>query len=257
MIRDVDSGDAALLEPPPCAIIKIMVDFSQITKQVCVGVYLTDVDLHATFGRASQIEQGLDRWIADLPANIRPRLQSNGIISLRDARAPRWVKRQRLVLTIRYHNLRTLMFGALLLRSTKEERIAFPESYQGVQKCLESDRQTIEIIYEALQHNDFFRTWFYNTTYTVYAASIILVYITREAPQGEIQSLQQLVGMSIDILELMNESVVTQAAAKMLKKAKDATEQGPDVSTEVIEDGRLLNHYWGRLDLIDGDFCST
>jgi hypothetical protein len=145
------------------------------------------------------------------------------------------------------------MFGILLLRSTKEERLAVPASYEGVQKCLESARRTIEIIYETLQHNDFFRTWFYNTTYTVFAASIVLVYLTREATGGEIPALQQLVGMSIDILELMNESVVAQTAAKMLKKAKEATEQGPDASAEVIEDSRLLNHYWGRLDLVDGD----
>jgi hypothetical protein len=253
MIRGVDTGDSDLFEPPHCAIIKNMVDFSRITKQVCLSIYLTEFDLARTLDMALQIEQDLDRWVAGLPLDVRPRLGAIATSSLQDARAPRWVKRQRLVLTIRYHNLRILMFGILLLRSTKEERLAVPASYEGVQKCLESARRTIEIIYETLQHNDFFRTWFYNTTYTVFAASIVLVYLTREATGGEIPALQQLVGMSIDILELMNESVVAQTAAKMLKKAKEATEQGPDASAEVIEDSRLLNHYWGRLDLVDGD----
>lgn len=145
------------------------------------------------------------------------------------------------------------MFGMLLLRSTKEERSATLGSHEGVQKCLQSARRTIEIIYETLQYNDFFRTWFYNTTYTVFAASMIQVYLTREAGEEELGPLQQLVGMSIDILELMNESVVAQQAAKMLKRAKDSAGQGASMSANAIENSRLLNHYWGRLDLVDAD----
>lgn len=249
LIRDVDVGEPDQLEPPHCAIIKSMVDFSRIIRQVCLGVYLTEFNLDRTLDTAIQLEQTLNHWILALPEDIRPRLYVDMIPSLQDARAPRWVKRQRLVLTIRYHNLRILMFGTLLLRSTKEERMAVPASQEGIQKCLDSAKRTVEIIYETLQHNDFFRTWFYNTTYTVFAASIILVYLTREASKDASQPLHRLVGMAIDILELMNESVVAQEAAKMLRRAKEAVEQGPEVSAEVIEDSRLLNQYWGRLDL--------
>ncbi|KPI39520.1 uncharacterized protein AB675_5082 [Cyphellophora attinorum] len=249
LIRGVDLGEADRLEPPHCAIIKSMVDFSRITRQVCFGVYLTEFNLARTLDTAIQMEQSLNNWISALPEDIRPRLYTDLMPSLQDARAPRWMKRQRLVLTIRYHNLRILMFGTLLLRSTKEERLAIPASQECVQKCLDSAKRTIETIYETLQHNDFFRTWFYNTTYIVFAASIILVYLTREASNATSQPLHRLVGLAIDILELMSESVVAQEAAKMLRRAKEAVEQGPEVSVEVIEDSRLLNQYWGRLEL--------
>jgi hypothetical protein len=253
LIRDVDVGEPHELEPPHCAIIRAMVDFSRITRQVCLGVYLAEFNLARTIDTSNQIEKHLNDWVSALPDAIRPRLYADLKSSLQDAKAPRWVKRQRLVLTIRYHNLRILMFGTLLLRSTKEERLAVPASQEGVQKCLDSARRTIEIIYETLQHNDFFRTWFYNTTYVVFGASIIMVYLTREPSDPVCQSLQQLVGMAIDILELMDESVVAQEAAKLLRRAKEAAEQGPEVSTEVIEDSRLLHQYWGRLDLSTED----
>lgn len=249
LISNIDVGELDYLEPPHCAIIKCMVDFARITRHVCHGIYLTEFNLAVTLETATKIEQTLNDWVVALPEEIRPRLQATSVHSLQDAKAPRWVKRQRLVLTIRYHNLRSLMFSTLLLRSTKEERMNIPASQAGVQKCLDSATRTIEIIYETLQYNDFFRTWFYNTTYTIFAASIILVYITREASEAMFQSLHRLVGMSIDILELMNESVVAQEAAKVLRRAKEAAERGPEIGAGVIEDSRLLNLYWDRLDL--------
>ena len=252
LISNVDVGDPDLLEPPHCAIIRSMVDFSRVMRKVCLSIYLSEISVSKAVDVIKQIEQDLDHWVAALPQEIRPRLQSSVAPSLQDAKSPRWVKRQRLVLTIRYHNLRILLFGSLLLRYNKAERAAIPGSYEGVQKCVESAQKTIEIISHTYLHDDFFRTWFYNTTYTVFAASMILIYVNREATGAEIQPLLQHLGMSIDILELMTESVVAQEAAKLLKRSKDASEKGPGATSEFAEDGRLLNHYWGRLDLLDG-----
>ena len=61
---------------------------------------------------------------------------------------------------------------------------------------------------------------FYNTTYIIFAASIILVYTNQEASESEIQPLLKLVGMAIEVLETMaDECVVAGKSAKLLQKA--------------------------------------
>lgn len=63
---------------------------------------------------------------------------------------------------------------------------------------------------------------FYNTTYTIFATSIILVYIDQEASEVEIQPLLRLVHMAIEVLETMaDECVVAGKSAKLLQKAME------------------------------------
>lgn len=62
---------------------------------------------------------------------------------------------------------------------------------------------------------------FYNTTYTVFAASIILVYANQEAAGAEMEPLLRLVGMAIEVLETMDECVVALKSARLLQKAMD------------------------------------
>lgn len=51
------------------------------------------------------------------------------------------------------------MFGSLLINSSPGERASVSAS-EGIQKCLDSAKQTIDIIYHIYQHHDFFRTWY-------------------------------------------------------------------------------------------------
>lgn len=63
---------------------------------------------------------------------------------------------------------------------------------------------------------------FYNTTYTIFAASIILVYINQEAAEDEIPPLLELVSMAIEVLETMaDECVVAGKSAKLLRNAME------------------------------------
>lgn len=71
-------------------------------------------------------------------------------------------------LDIGYHNLRILLFGSFLLRSTPQDRASIPGSQEGVQKCLDSAKQTIDLIYQTYQHSDFFRTWYVMTSIFYY-----------------------------------------------------------------------------------------
>jgi hypothetical protein len=110
---------------------------------------------------------------------------------------------------------------------------------------------------------------FYNTTYTVFAASVILLYITQDsATNEEVRSLLQFVNMAVEILEIMEECVVAIEAAKLLRRAREKTEskltseptamyrQETNGNTtpegDFESEATQLNNYWGPLGLIDG-----
>lgn len=61
---------------------------------------------------------------------------------------------------------------------------------------------------------------FYNTTYTIFAASVILVYINQEASEVELQPLLRLVSMAIEVLETMSDDcIVAGRSARLLQNA--------------------------------------
>jgi hypothetical protein len=194
------------------------------------------------------------------------------------------MKRQRLVLSIRmrdsflslqqadklkitgYQNVRMLLFASFLTAAASVEKQS-PNLYsENISKCLESAKETIEIIYETYLHHDFFRTWFYNTTYTLFAVSIILVYIMQEASESEKSSLFGYVEMSIEILETMDDCIVAKNAAKMIPRAmmraKDNT-MGESANEEQNETNMrdmistTFNLFWGPLNLMDGEIDVT
>ena len=100
VIQSLSSPPSDIAEPAVCAIIMFMVDFSRITRTVCLEFYQSyppDPEANAT-----RIEYDLGRWWESLPSNIRPsRTLAESEGSLKGVKDPQWVKRQRLVLTMR------------------------------------------------------------------------------------------------------------------------------------------------------------
>ncbi|OAG12437.1 uncharacterized protein CC84DRAFT_123194 [Paraphaeosphaeria sporulosa] len=274
---ETERTDSEMSEPPHCAIINYAVDLARITRTICQKIYLPNPSIADMIILTNQIERELEMWVESLPSAIRPdtQIQFHQKPSLRSARDAQWAKRQRLVLNIRYNNLRILLFGSLLLRSSQSERATIPGCMENTHKCLDSAKQTISIIYQTYAHNDFFQTWFYNITYTVFAASVILLYITQgSASHEEAQSLFELVNMAVEILETMEECVVALEAARLLRSAREkaesrlssetaaaynqeqpighASSEPTPLFTHVEGHSVQLNHYWGPLGLIDG-----
>ncbi|KAB5511332.1 hypothetical protein GE09DRAFT_1232662 [Coniochaeta sp. 2T2.1] len=64
---------------------------------------------------------------------------------------------------------------------------------------------------------------FYNTTYIVFASSMILLYMAQAAgcnsSSSDLQSLSRYVEMAVEILEVMDESVIAVKLADMIKRA--------------------------------------
>lgn len=90
-----------MIEPRECAIIKSMVEFSRITRAVCLGIYLSPSPPQHNSNVASQIEQDLESWLDNLPPSIRPSRSFKTSRSLKSIKDPQYAKKQRLVLSIR------------------------------------------------------------------------------------------------------------------------------------------------------------
>lgn len=133
------------------------------------------------------------------------------------------------------------------------------------------------MMHPGLGQNIDIKSRFYNATYTVFAASILLLYITQSSPDDEeLRTLFDSLNMAIEILESMDESVVAQEAAKLLGRARDKaesrrfsnndamhddvttnpdnlTDHPGDPSSAILEGlSGQLNHYWGSFGLFDG-----
>jgi len=240
-----------------------MVNFSKIARLICHNIYLSNPNLDQMVVLTDDIEKELEGWVEGLPPVIRPPIQTQHYQpSLKSVKDAQWAKRQRLVLSIRYYNLRSLLFGSLLLRSSPNERASIPGCQDNVKKCLDSAKQTISIIYETYAHNVFFQTWyvglnrpgiasfvaylivrFYNTKYAVFAASVILLHITQgSAGNEEVESLFRFVNMAVEILEIMDECDVALEAAKFLRLAKEKAEIRLSPQSAATYEEDLMNH---------------
>ncbi|KAF4986357.1 hypothetical protein FGRMN_10884 [Fusarium graminum] len=187
------------------AIISAMVQFGRIMRKVSIGIYHSQLPTPETIGLACEIEREMDCWVDALP-------QRRGT-SLRD---PDWRRKQRLVLELRYHNVRMLLFRPFVTQCAREPRQPSDTLMRAVEKCISSAQKTIEIVYEAYKVHTYFRTWWYNTTYITIAASVLLLYESRTKERSPTSTLA-LIETAIEILDVMDESIVARNAAEVIR----------------------------------------
>jgi hypothetical protein len=198
------------------AIIPCMIPFARITRQVSVAT-LSKKSLRDKIATANEIEHEMDRWLSMLPETIRPDVsQKQGLKIVKD---PKWARRQRLVLQIRYYNIKMILYRPFLAYAAQSNQRIPPLLEFTLAKCVEAARNTIEIMHATFCNHVFFRSWWYNTTYILYAASIILSYATQSAPSGEKPELFKLIEIAIEVLEAMDECFVASKAGEMIKQA--------------------------------------
>ena len=198
------------------SIIPCMIPFARITRQVSVAT-LSKKSLREKIATANEIETEMDRWLLNLPDMIRPDMkQTQGVRILKD---PKWARRQRLVLQIRYCNVKMILYRPFLAYAAQSDQRIPPLLEFTLAKCVDAAKRTIEIMHTTFCNHVFFRSWWYNTTYILYAASIILSYATQTAPSNEKEELFHLIDMSIEVLEAMDECFVASKAGEMIKQA--------------------------------------
>ncbi|KAE8354811.1 fungal-specific transcription factor domain-containing protein [Aspergillus coremiiformis] len=199
------------------AIIPWMVDFAHIIRKVSVQIYHSRITLQDKLQVALQIETELDRWMLRLPARIKPDVLRERACggALRD---PKWARRQRLVLGIRYYNIKMLLFRPFLSHFTRKLRHPPIELEQTIKKCLDAAMKTIEVIYDIYRVHTFFRCWWYNTTYVMFATSTLLLPMSKLGMCSETIPLRRSVEMALEILEAMDESVVARKSVEIIKR---------------------------------------
>lgn len=206
-----------LVDESETAIITVMIDFARIVRSVSLDIYLSHRSPSEKLLRAFQIEKDMITWLDRLPPLIRPKLHTseNSNSALRD---PVYARLQRMVLQIRYYNVTMLLMRPFIIYSSRFNRSAIDNLSLAVKQCIMAAAQTIELIHDTYLSQIFFRTWWYNTTYCLFATSIVLFALTLPpTPEFPISKLTMLIDKSIDVLEAMTECVVAQKAAEMIR----------------------------------------
>ncbi|KAJ5709472.1 hypothetical protein N7493_010806 [Penicillium malachiteum] len=199
------------------AIIPWMIDFAQIIRRVSVQIYHSRITLQEKLQLALQIEMEMDRWVARLPEKLRPDV-GNHNPSRSALRDPKWARRQRLVLRIRYYNVKMLLFRPFLSHFTRKLRHPPSELEEAINKCLDAAMKTIEVIHDIYRVHTFFRCWWYNTTYVMFATSTLLLPMSKLGMCNDTMPHLRSVEMGVEILEAMEESVVARKSVELIRQ---------------------------------------
>ncbi|KAL4870306.1 fungal-specific transcription factor domain-containing protein [Aspergillus spectabilis] len=235
-----------------CAVIPWMVEFARITRKVSVQIYHRRLTLPEKLTVALAIEAELDTWMAQLPDRLRPEFITGIDVDVdrgrNDLRDPKWARRQRLVLGIRYYNVKMLLFRPFLRHSSVSGQGTGADSdtsltnqlTETITKCLDAAENTIVVIHDIYRVHTFFRCWWYNITYVTFATSTLLLPLSLSRSQSQstsistpskehnnpknqmqlqfqTQSIQQSIEKAIEILEATDECVVARRCVDMIR----------------------------------------
>lgn len=232
---DYHNQNIPLLDGSETDILAMMLPFARIVRKVSSFIYRSGSSVRDQTSKAFQLREELDEWSASLPERLQPRQRATSK-SMQLMKDPEWARRQRVVLELRYLNVNMILFRPFLICAIRNTRQTTPELDSAVSKCVEAARRSIESMHETFCKHSYFRTWWYNTTYILYAASIILCHASRPtlpASSDEKQDLLHLIDMTLEILEVMDESVVAKKAAEMVRSILENVRNGNTVHTSL------------------------
>ena len=225
---DYHNRNVPALDGSETDIIAVMIPFARIVRRVSIFIYRSGSSVRDQTSKAFQLQVELDEWLAGLPEKLRPR-QKDTVNSMELMKDPEWARRQRVVLELRHWNVNMILFRPFLICAIRNTRQGTPALDSAVSRCVQAARRSIELMHETFCKHTYFRTWWYNTTYILYAASIILCHASRASTtssSGEKQSLLHLIDMTLEVLEVMDESVVAKKAAEMLRPILENVRSG-------------------------------
>ncbi|KAF2180295.1 hypothetical protein K469DRAFT_640128 [Zopfia rhizophila CBS 207.26] len=203
-------------ETSEVAIIRVMVDLACILKRASMSIYCNPG--RCSTSQLSEIAMKLDgeliRWKASLPSVL-----DFSTDSLDD---PVWAHKQKGVLRSRYHNARILIHRPFIIGSVPAAEAS--ELTYHIEMCLDAARKTIQISHSALGNKIYLRTWWYGTTYTMYATSILLYLLLKGTVSTHRDELIADIEKSLEIFNAMKQIVVARKCAEitqeMLTEAK-------------------------------------
>ncbi|KAK5129288.1 hypothetical protein LTR08_003618 [Meristemomyces frigidus] len=199
------------------AIITVMVGLSRILKMASSEMYC-DAEHRPVLDRwkrGLELTEALDQWRLALP----PFLNFDAT-TLNDTV---WAYTQKVVLKMRFYNARIVINRPFIVKSaTSGDNAGYS---QHVDICLDAARKTIHLIHDAFINRMYLRTWWYCTTYTLYASMIILYLILMDFSKVTGQELIADVEKSLEILTAMEQVVVARRCAELTKEMIDVAKR--------------------------------
>ncbi|KAK6003286.1 hypothetical protein QM012_001131 [Aureobasidium pullulans] len=222
------SSDVVYFEGANVSMINVMVDFAVVLRRISKDIYHCQKEVTASqkSTAAFAIDALLDQWKRNLAAWHN--------FDVVDFREPEWAAKQKLVLQLRYLNARVILHRPFLSDVTASDLL---ERQKHIDLCLAAARKTIQVLYDAYANKHYFRTWWYNSTYTLYAGMIVLYVIMLGHSTVVDDLLLDDVKKSRDILRSMEEASVARRSADLLSEVLEVatafTLQKKDTRTEL------------------------
>jgi hypothetical protein len=230
------------------AMINEMVHFAAVLRRVSKELYhdAKGLTLLQKSAIAKELDGLLDDWKARLPDWL-----DFGKLSFR---GEEWAAKQKLVLHIRYLNARILIHRLFLAAPTSEGQL---QRSSHVEICLDAARETIRVLYDAYAHRYYFRTWWYNSTYTLYAGMIILYVVMLGHTAVCSDDLLDDVRKAQDILVSMEEAPVARRSADLIREGIEVAQtcvqyrQNTAAVPEVVHSHRHDEEHQAQMHLVD------
>jgi hypothetical protein len=159
---------------------------------------------------ALNIDALLEEWKENLPEWLR-----FDHVSLRESES---AAKQRLVLQLRYLNTRAILHRPFLAGLANDTE---PNKRAHVSLCLTAARETIFLLHESYKTRHYFRTWWYNSTYTLYAGMIVLYVMMFGQCDVSHDDLEKDVVQSQNVLRSMEEASVARRSADLMTEVLD------------------------------------
>ncbi|OAL20631.1 hypothetical protein AYO22_08640 [Fonsecaea multimorphosa] len=215
--QDAGSNDDASIQ-----ILPTMVAFSRVMRRVGSDLYATHYPLVTRLQKAVDLARELEHWLAELP----PRYQESSDSITRALKSTLSVsceEKQRIVVWLRYHNLRMVIHSSVIGNvPEKDLRTCAQEHWE---LCINSAMRTIQIIHETFLKYNFFQTWSYNSTYILFAVTILFIGVFHPLCCVDSDLILAHVNQAIVVLDAVEETVVTRKAiaiiTETLARAKD------------------------------------
>jgi hypothetical protein len=161
-------------------------------------------------GIALNIDVLLEEWKTKLPDWLR-----FDRVTLRESE---WAAKQKLVLQLRYLNTRAILHRPFLAGLADDNKWNKPTH---VNLCLAAARETIFLLHESYKTRHYFRTWWYNSTYALYAGMIVLYIMMFGQSAVSHDDLENDVVLSQNVLRSMEEASVARRSADLMTEVLD------------------------------------
>lgn len=223
--QDIGNSDSIVRGDKRVAMINEMVHFAAILRRICKESYHDAKGL--TLLQKSTIAKELD----GLPSGWKSRLPEWLDFTRLLFREEEWAGKQKLVLHLRYLNGRILTHWLFLTLRNENCEVDMSDH---ISLCLDAARETIQIIHTAYAHCHYLRTWWYNSTYTIYAGMIVLYVMMLRADSSLTEGLLSDVAKAQNIMQSMQEATVAIRSADLLREGVEIVRSSSQRNTALV-----------------------